>query len=257
MPDDYAHLPVTVADKTAIIIGGTSGIGEAIALGFAEEGASVVASSRTAEAVEATAERIRQRGAGTIARTCDVSDRESLRALRDAALEEFGTVDVVVNSAGTVARQGFLEYVEADWDRVVDVVLNGVYRAGQVFGRAMDAGSIINLSSISAQIQRSELSAYCAAKAGVDGLTRSMAKELAPGIRVNAIAPGFVMTPLTEDAYAEGTEVRRRIDERTPLKRVATPNEVVGAATYLASDASSFTTGEILRVDGGYAESAT
>jgi NAD(P)-dependent dehydrogenase (short-subunit alcohol dehydrogenase family) len=120
----------------------------------------------------------------------------------------------------------------------------------------MDGGAIVNISSISDRLSRSELAPYLASKSGVDGLTRAAAKELAPEIRVNAVAPGFVWTPMAEGTYDEGMPVRDRIDERTPLGRMADPAEIVGAAVYLSSDAASFTTGEVLVIDGGFAESA-
>lgn len=247
---------VTVDGKTAVVIGGTSGIGEAIALGFADDGADVVATSRTSDAVTKTAEKLVDRGAQTIEQTCDVTDRSSVKALCDRAFEELGDVDVLVNSAGTAARSTFLSLEEDDWEQVLDVQLTGVFRTCQEFSDRMGSGSIINISSMSADLARTRLMPYCAAKAGVNALTRCAAKELAPDVRVNAIAPGFVMTPLTREAYGEGTQVRADIDERTPMGRVADRDEIVGSAIYLGSDSASFTTGEVLFVDGGFTQSA-
>lgn len=247
---------VTVDGKTAVVIGGTSGIGEGIALAFAEDGADVVATSRSEAAVTETAEKIRDHGARTIEERCDVADRDSIRAVRDATLDEFGAVDVLVNSAGVAARTEFLDLEEESWLNVIDVQLNGVFRSCQLFGREMDAGSIINISSMSADLARARLMPYCAAKSGVNALTRCASRELAPDVRVNAIAPGFVMTPLTEAEYGEGTDLRRGIDERAPLGRVADRKEIVGCAVYLASDASSYTTGEVIFVDGGFTRNA-
>ena len=252
--DDYPS--VTVDGKTAVVIGGTSGIGEGIALGFAEDGADVVATSRTAEDVAATAESLRDAGATTIEETCDVTDRESIRTLRDRVLDEVGDVDVLVNSAGTAARSELLDLDEEIWEAVLDVQLTGVFRTCQEFARVMDSGSIVNISSMSADLARTRLAPYCAAKAGVNALTRCAAKEFAPDIRVNAIAPGFVITPMTNAEYGEGTELREQINERTPLGRVAEREEIVGSAIYLGSDASSFTTGEVMFVDGGFTRSA-
>ena len=246
----------SLAGKRAVVIGGTSGIGEAIALGFADAGADVVATSRRAGAVADTAAKLRERGARTVETICDVTDRDSVRACRDAAVDEFGGVDVLVTSQGTAARQPFLSLPESDWEGVLDVLLTGTYRSIQEFAREMEGGAIVNVSSIAADLARSELAPYCAAKAGVNALTRCAAKELAPDIRVNAIAPGFVITPLTAETYGEGTEARARIDERAPLGRVGEREEIVGAALYLASDAASYTSGAILTVDGGFAESA-
>lgn len=251
----YSHTPVSVDGKTAVVIGGTSGIGEAIALGFAADGADVVATSRHEEKVVTTAEKLRAEGAATIEHTCDVTDRATLEALRDETIETFGSVDVLVASQGAISRYPFADVPEDEWDRVLDVALDGVYRACQVFAEEMDDGSVVNISSLAARLAVANAPAYSAAKGGVDSLTRAMATELAPEIRVNAIAPGFVITPQNEDEYAEGTDKRNRIDERTPLGRVADREEIVGAAIYLASDAASYTTSEVLTVDGGFAPS--
>jgi NAD(P)-dependent dehydrogenase (short-subunit alcohol dehydrogenase family) len=255
MTEPYEHRPVTVDGKTAVVVGGTSGIGEAIALGFAAEGADVVASSRSADKTAETAEAIRDLGAGTIEHTCDVRNRESLTALRDAVREEFGGIDVVVNSQGAISRETVIDIDEASWDRVHDILLDGVYRSVQTFARGMETGSIVNVSSLAAHLAIPNTPAYSAAKAGVNGFTRAAARELAPEIRVNAIEPGFVVTPLNEDQYRTGTEKRAMIDERTPMARVADREEIVGAAIYLASDAASYTTGEALTVDGGFSDS--
>lgn len=255
MVADYEHRPVTVAGKTAVVVGGTSGIGEAIALGFATEGADVVATSRSADKTADTADALRELGAATIERTCDVTDRESVTALRDAVLDEFGSVDVLVNSQGAISRQSVLDVDEESWDHVHDVLLDGVYRSCQTFAREMESGSIVNVSSLASHLAIANAPAYSSAKGGVNAFTRAAAKELAPDIRVNAIEPGFVVTPLNEDQYAEGTEKRAKIDERTPLGRVADREELVGAATYLASEAASYTTGEVVTVDGGFSDS--
>ncbi|MCU4743117.1 SDR family oxidoreductase [Natronoglomus mannanivorans] len=247
---------VSVADRSAVVIGGTSGIGRAIALAFADDGADVIATSRDERRVAETAEELRERGATTREITCNVRENESIEALWDAAEEAFGGADVLVNSAGSVARAPISEMTDEQWGQDIDVNLTGVFRACRVFGREMDEGSIINISSMSAGQVRENRAAYCAAKSGVNGLTRAAAADLAPDVRVNAIEPGFVKTPLAGDAFDEGTETRAAIDERTPMERVATPEEIAGAAVYLASDAASFTTGQALKIDGAYDDSA-
>ena len=247
---------VTVADKSAVVIGGTSGIGRAIALQFAAEGADVVATSRRSDAVDDVADEIRSLGADTASVTCDVRDGDSIANLYDVASDSIGDVDVLVNSAGSVAKAPVTEMEMEDWRRDIDVNLTGVFRACQVFGRNMTSGSIVNVSSMSAGQAREERPAYCAAKSGVNGLTRAAAADLGPEIRVNAIEPGFVDTPLAGDAFAEGTDLRTQIDDRTPLERVAEPDDIAGTAVYLASDAAAFTTGEIVTVDGGYDRSS-
>lgn len=252
----YEHTPVTVDGKAAVVIGGTSGIGEAIALGFAEEGADVVATSRSEERVTDTAEKLSDRGATTAEVPCDVTDRDSLERLRDETLAALGDIDILVTSQGVIARDLILDLPEADWNQVLDVQLTGVYRACQVFAPPMHTGSIVVVTSMAPTLSMSNLAPYMAAKGGANAFTRAAAKEFAPDIRVNALAPGFVITPLNRDTYAKGTEKRRQIDERTPLGRVADREEMVGAAVYLASDASSFTTGAVFQVDGGFARSA-
>lgn len=251
----YEHTPVTVAGKRAVVIGGTSGIGEAIALGFAADGADVIGTSRTDTKVADTAAKIRERGAETTEVTCDVTDRSSMERVREAAVDAFGGVDLLVTSASAIARQRVDEIEEEEWDGVLDVQLNGVYRVIQVFAEAIAEGAIVNISSLAARLAVEEASAYSAAKGGVEALTRVAAKELAPEIRVNAIAPGFVITPQNEETYAPDTRKRERIDTRTPMGRVADREEIVGAAIYLGSDAASYTTGESLTVDGGFADS--
>ncbi|GAB3031867.1 SDR family NAD(P)-dependent oxidoreductase [Natronobiforma cellulositropha] len=247
---------VTVEGKRAVVIGGTSGIGWAIARAFAEDGADVVATSRDQERVETAAARLEELGAKTRAVTCDVSETDSVETLWTEAADALGGVDILVNSAGSVARAPVTEMTDEQWARDIDINLTGVFRACRVFGREMDGGSIINIASMSADQAREARPAYCAAKSGVNGLTRAAAADLAPEVRVNAISPGFVITPLAGDAFDEGTDVRTAIDERTPMGRVAEPEEIAGAAIYLASDASSFTTGEEITIDGAYSDSA-
>ena len=255
--DDYEHTPVSVEGKRAVVVGGTSGIGQAIALGFAADGADVIATSRRAGPVDETAEMLASRGAETARVTCDVTEAGTLERLRDVALDELGGIDVAVASQGAISRETVLGIDDDAWDFVTDVQLDGVRRVTQALAPAMESGgSIVNVSSLAARLAMANLPAYSAAKGGVEAFTRASAKELAPDIRVNAVAPGFVITPQNADIYAEGTEKRERIDERTPLGRVADREELVGAAIYLASDAASFVTGEVLTVDGGFAPSA-
>jgi NAD(P)-dependent dehydrogenase (short-subunit alcohol dehydrogenase family) len=253
---DYEHTPVSVKGKRAVVIGGTSGIGRAIALGFAADGAeAVAATSRTPERVEAAAAAVRERGADSLELTCDVSDPESLTALADGDVDEFGVVDILVNSPSSIARKSVREVSEAEWQDVLDVQLDGVYRAIRTFAERMGTGSIVNIASLASVLALPDLSAYSAAKGGVDALTRAAAKDLAPDIRVNAIRPGFFITEQTKDAYAEGTERHREVTERSMIPRFGDPSELVGAAIYLASDAASYTTGEVITVDGGFRSS--
>jgi NAD(P)-dependent dehydrogenase (short-subunit alcohol dehydrogenase family) len=247
---------VTVDGKRAVVIGGTSGIGRAIALAFAEDGADVVASSRTRSAVESVADEIRERGGETLEQCCDVTDRDSLVALRDAVVDEFGGVDVLVASPGAIARKSIGDITDEEWDHVVDVQLTGVHRACQIFAEAIDRGSIVTISSMSSELTIPDLAAYSAAKGGIDAYTRVAAKEFGPEIRVNAIQPGFFITPQTEDAYDEGSPRRAGVETKTDVGRVGQPEELAGAAIYLASDSAAYTTGEILTVDGGFSNNA-
>ena len=256
MDEDFS-VPVTVSGKRAVVIGGTSGIGQAIALGFAADGADVIATSRRAEVVDETADMIEAYGGQTARVTCDVTDRDSLASVRDVALDTYDGIDIVVASQGAISRDPILEISEAEWDRVTGIALDGVWRVTQTFAPAMDAGgSIIPISSLAARLSMADLPAYAAAKGGVEAFVRAAAKELAPELRVNAIAPGFVLTPQNKKVYAEGTEKRERIDRRTPLGRVADREEMIGAAVFLGSDAASYVTGEVVTVDGGFASSA-
>lgn len=252
MPLEYNHQSLSVAGKTAVVIGGTSGIGRAIALGFAEEGADVVAPSRTMENVAQTAEEIRKRDVDTLEVTCDITERDDVRNLRDAVIAEFDEVDVLVNSPSYIARETVMNVSEDQWEQVFDVQLKGTYRATQLFAREMDGGAIINMGSVSSKTAIPNLAAYSAAKGGIDSFTRVAAEELGPEIRVNAIRPGFVVSGQTQGTYTEGEPRFETIESRTTEGRLARPEEIVGAAIYLASDAANYTTGEILTVDDGF-----
>jgi len=252
MPLEYDHTPVTVDGKTAVVVGATSGIGRAIALGFATEGADVVATSRSAERVERTAAEIRERGAETVEVTCDATDRDDVEALRDATVEAFGGVDVLVYSPSYIARLTVMDCSEEEWDRVFDVQLKGAWRATQVFAEAMDEGTVVHIASASGETAIPNLAAYSAAKGGLDTLVRVAAEELGPDIRVNAVRPGFVVSEQTQGTYTEGEPRFETIRDRTTQGRLAEPAEMVGAVVYLASDAASYTTGEIVTVDDGF-----
>ena len=241
-------------DKVAVVIGGTSGIGRAIANGLAEAGADVIPTSRRLEQVEEAAREIEARGRRTLRLTSDVSTRASLQQLLDAAVGAFGKVDILVNSAGRTMRGPTIDFTEEDWNSILDTNLTGTLRACQVFGRHMIErryGRIINIASIASFVALLEVAAYSASKAAVAALTKSLAIEWAQyGVCVNAIAPGVFPTDLNRELL-DGTQRGQEFLLRTPMKRFGKVEELAGAAVFLASDAASFVTGEVLLVDGG------
>ncbi|MDQ3651089.1 MAG: glucose 1-dehydrogenase [Acidobacteriota bacterium] len=249
----YSLLELT--GKVAVVVGGTSGIGRAIAHGLAEAGAAVVPTSRRMEQVEAAAGEIEERGRRTLRIVSDVSDRASLQHVLDECVKSFGKVDILVNSAGRTKRAPTLEFDEADWNDIMDTNVNGTLRACQIFGRHMlerEYGRIINIASLSTYVALYEVAAYAASKAAVGSLTKSLAIEWAArGVCVNAIAPGVFLTALNQKLLNE-TARGQEFLTRTPMKRFGKVEELAGAAVFLASDAASFVTGEIITVDGGF-----
>jgi len=250
-----AFRPLDLSGRVAVVIGGTSGIGRAIAHGLAEAGAAVVATSRRAGQVESTAKEIEQRGRKSLRVTSDVVDRQSLEQLLQKSVSAFGKVDILVNSAGKTKRTPTIDVSESEWNDIMETNLTGVLRACQIFGRHMierKYGRIINIASLSSFVALYEVAAYAASKAAVASLTKSMAVEWAPHrVCVNAIAPGVFRTPLNEkllDETARGKEFLAR----TPMRRFGKVEELSGAAVFLASEAASFVTGEVLCVDGGF-----
>ena len=241
--------------KVAVVIGGTSGIGLAIAHGLAEAGADVVPTSRRTEQVETAAREIEERGRRSLRVASDVSDRATLQRVLDECVAAFGRVDILVNSAGKTKRAPTLDFAEEDWNTIIETNLTGALRACQVFGRHMIErgwGRIIIFASLSTFVALYEVAAYSASKAAVASLTKSLALEWSPrGVNVNAIAPGVFRTTLNQKLLDE-TERGREFLLRTPMRRFGQVEELAGAAVFLASDAASFVTGEVLVVDGGF-----
>jgi NAD(P)-dependent dehydrogenase (short-subunit alcohol dehydrogenase family) len=249
------HELFDLSEKTAVVIGGTSGIGLAMALGLAQAGANVVATSRRQEQVNEAADKIEALGRRTLRSTSDVADRATLQQLCGDVLREFGQVDILINCAGKIKREPTLTVSEETWDDIMNTNVTGTLRACQIFGKTMlerGSGKIINIASLNTFVSLKEVTAYACSKAAVGALTKSLAVEWSSrGVNVNAIAPGVFRTALNQKLLDE-SERGKELRMRTPMNRFGTTDELVGSAIFLASDASNFVTGEILVVDGGF-----
>ncbi len=244
-----------LTDRVAVVFGATSGLGREIAIGLAEHGASVVPVGRRSDLLDEVCTQVRELGGRTLLAPADVKDRPAVRLLRDRVLAELGRIDILVNAAGITFRKPTAQVDDAAWSGVFDVNLTGVLHTCQEFYRALKAsgsGRIINIASLGSYVAFHEVAAYCASKAAVLSLTRSLACEwAADAICVNAIAPGVFPTELNSHLLM-GTERGREILMRTPMHRFGKPGELVAAAVLLASPGASFLTGQCLAVDGGF-----
>jgi gluconate 5-dehydrogenase len=255
--------PGGLEGRVAIVTGASAGLGTEFAHGLAEAGARLVVAARRAEELEQVAAKLREEhGVDAIAIPTDVSDERSVVALVDSAVAAFGTVDVLVNNAGTTLMSPLLEHTLDDWRQVIDVNLTGAFLVSREVARLMvekRAGSIVNISSVFAQGATREypVVSYYASKGGVEALTKALAIELGEyGVRVNAIAPGFFPSPMSTDMFAEsalGERLRREVlTPRTALPTLPRSADLRGAVRFLAGDESLFVTGHTLVVDGGW-----
>jgi gluconate 5-dehydrogenase len=244
----------SLAGKVALVTGAGRGIGRAIALGLAEAGADLVLAARSAEQIESVAAEVRALGRQALVVPTDVADGEQVEAMIERVGAEHGRLDVLVNNAGISPYYRRAERLaEAEWREVLDVNLTGTFLCCRAAAPLLQSGGrVINVVSIGASVALERLAAYCVAKAGVEALTRVLAIEWAErGVLVNAIGPGFLSTEMTA-GLRDNPRLRDGLIGRTPLGRLGEPEEVVGAALYLASAASSYVTGQTIYVDGGW-----
>lgn len=249
----------SLKEKVSIVTGGAQGLGRAMAEALCEAGSNLVVAEVNMELARKTAEEIsRKYGVQAICIECDVSNPEDANRLCEQTVKEFGKIDILVNNAGIVKHVAAEEVTPQDWLKVIDINLNGVFFCSQAAGRQMIAqksGNIINISSMSGLIVNTpqQQASYNTSKAGVIQLTKSLASEWAPyGIRVNAICPGYMKTDMTKSFFEGGGEWVDTWMSMTPMKRPGTPDELQGIVLYLASDASTYTTGAAIPVDGAY-----
>jgi NAD(P)-dependent dehydrogenase (short-subunit alcohol dehydrogenase family) len=245
-----------LSGRVAVVIGGTSGLGKAMALGMAQAGADVVVTGRRADNINEVAAEIEKLGRRTLRQTCDVLDRASVDQLRDAVTQQLGGVDILLNAAGRTMRKPTVQMTLEEWHSVMDTNVTGMVIACQSFYEPLKAsqkgGRVVNIASLSSFVSLYEVTAYAASKAAVLSLTKSLAIEWAKdNINVNAIAPGVFPTELNSKLLL-GTPRGDEFILRTPMKRFGKPEELVGACVLLASDAASFMTGECIAVDGGF-----
>ncbi len=242
--------------KIAIVTGGAGGIGEALALGLGNQGATVVVSSRNQQAIDAVAKKITdESGNEALAIASDVTDAGSVQKLVDAVVEKYGRIDILVNAMGMNIKHPAFDYKMEDWDKLFDVNVKGTMIMCKAVGKVMDkqkGGAIVNLSSVRGiRGYTGGNTGYCATKGAVELITKALALEWAPsGIRVNALGPALVITPGTKH-IAEDPALAAKYAAAVPMGRIGLPEDMVGAVVYLASDAASFVSGQTIYVDGG------
>jgi len=245
----------SVKDQIVLVSGASRGIGRTIAQGFATRGATVVITGRVRETIEKTAEEISCPEEEVLGKVCDVADVGSIGPVVDDVIGRFGRIDTLVNCAGVNRRMNVEEYTEDDYDFITNINIKGAFFMAQAVGRHMiraGRGSLVNIDSLNTHRPLNRVSVYAMSKGAMSQMTRSMAMEWGPlGVRVNSLAPGFTLTELARPLWEGQEEMNTWRTENTPLRRMGYPEDMVGAAIFLASEASSFITGQILYVDGG------
>ncbi len=242
-------------NKVAIVTGGGRGIGRAIALDFAKQGAKVVVTSDKLEECEEVCAEIEKKNGESFAVECDVSQAAQVEEMVNMTVEQFGQIDIVVNNAGVVRQKALTETTEEDWDLTLDVNLKGVFlccKAAAPHLMKQKSGKILSIASIAGEVGFVNTAAYCASKGGIINLTRELALEMAPhGVNVNAIAPGIIVTQMTKEML-EDEATKKQLVANVPMRRVGEPDEIATAASFLCSKGASYITGQTLAVDGGW-----
>ena len=244
-----------LAGKKAIVTGGAAGIGKAIALAFANEGADVAIADVQIEKAQAVAQQIREQGRRAVAIHCDVGDSANVERMVGQAVQELGGLHILVNNAAVISQGQFWELSDDSWQRIIRNNLSSVFYCSRAAARVMiqqkQGGRIINLSSIHATLSDPQAAPYTAAKGGIEAMSRTMATELAPyKVLVNCVAPGATYSELTTPMYTEA--VKRALFQRVPLKEIAQPEWIAAGVVFLASDDARYMTGQVLTIDGGY-----
>jgi len=244
-----------VKGKVAVVTGSSKGIGFGMAQGLAYYGADLVIMSRNIDEAKAAADEVKELGGNAIAVKCDVTKKEDVQNLVQVVMDEFGRIDILINNAGMNIRKPLVEYEEEEYDKVINTNLKGIFLMGQAVAKVMmeqKSGKIINISSIFGGVAMANQAAYASSKGGINQLTKVMAMELAPyNVNVNAIAPAYIKTPMTT-GWLSDKERLNEILASTPIGRIGELGDLVGPAVFLSSEASSFITGHILYVDGGW-----
>ena len=246
----------SVNDQIVLVSGGSRGIGEAIAQGFATRGAQVIITGREKTTLEATAARLSQESQQTVAPiVCDVAESSSITETVERTLEKFGRIDTLINVAGINRRKPALEVTEEDYDQILNINLKGAFLLSQQVGASMidqGSGCQINIASLNSDRPLKNVAPYAMSKSAMETMTRSLAMEWGPkGIRVNALAPGFILTDLTKKLWSDET-MHQWGKKNTPLGRLGNCGDMVGTAIFLASNAAKFLTGQTIYVDGGF-----